>query len=137
MSALAFELPAALEAREPPEARGLARDRVRLMVAKRDDGGIVHARFDELPRFLRDWASLDRAQRALFLAALQLFVGGVAQQDFDPRLRVKRVQGRRGVWEMTWAADGRATFEYGPEVIAGEPHVIWRRIGTHDVFRRP
>ena len=52
MSALAFELPAALEAREPPEARGLARDRVRLMVAKRDDGGIVHARFDELPRFL-------------------------------------------------------------------------------------
>lgn len=92
---------------------------------------------DELPRFLRDWASLDRAQRALFLAALQLFVGGVAQQDFDPRLRVKGVQGRPGVWEMTWAADGRATFEYGPEVIAGEPHVIWRRIGAHDVFRRP
>jgi hypothetical protein len=61
-----------------------------------------------------------------------------AQQDFDPRLRVKRVQGRPGVWEMmTWAADRRATFEYGPEAIAGEPHVIWQRIGTHNVFRRP
>lgn len=92
---------------------------------------------EELPRFLRDWASLDRSQRALFLAALQLFVAGAAGQEFDPGLRVKRVQGRPGVWEMTWAPDGRATFEYGTEVIAGEPHVIWRRIGTHDVFRRP
>ena len=66
-----------------------------------------------------------------------VILGGVAQRDFDPRRRVKRVQGRPGVWEMTWAADGRATFEYGPEVIAGEPHVIWRRFSTHDVFRRP
>jgi S-adenosylmethionine:tRNA ribosyltransferase-isomerase len=52
LSALAFELPAALEAREPPEARGLARDGVRLMVSTRRDGAVVHARFRELPRFL-------------------------------------------------------------------------------------
>jgi S-adenosylmethionine:tRNA ribosyltransferase-isomerase len=52
VSALAFELPAALEARAPAESRGLARDAVRLMVASRSDGSIVHARFDELPRFL-------------------------------------------------------------------------------------
>ena len=52
MSALAFELPAALEAREPPEARGLARDEVRLMVATRGDGAIVHAEFRDLPRFV-------------------------------------------------------------------------------------
>jgi hypothetical protein len=38
---------------------------------------------------------------------------------------------------MTWAADGRATFEYGQEIRPGEPHIIWRRIGTHDVFRQP
>ncbi len=54
-----------------------------------------------------------------------------------PSLRVKRVVTHPGVWEMTWAPDGRATFEYGPETVAGEPHVIWRRIGTHDIFRRP
>jgi S-adenosylmethionine:tRNA ribosyltransferase-isomerase len=52
VSALAFELPPRLEAHEPPEARGLARDGVRLMVATRDAGRIVHARFDELPSFL-------------------------------------------------------------------------------------
>jgi S-adenosylmethionine:tRNA ribosyltransferase-isomerase len=52
LSALAFGLPAALEAREPPEARGLARDEVRLMVAARGDGAITHASFRELPKFL-------------------------------------------------------------------------------------
>jgi hypothetical protein len=71
------------------------------------------------------------------LAALRLFVADVAAQQFDPRLRVKRVQGHPSVWEMTWAPDGRATFQYGDEVIAGEPHVVWRRIGSHDIFRVP
>ncbi|HEY1370209.1 MAG TPA: S-adenosylmethionine:tRNA ribosyltransferase-isomerase [Gaiellaceae bacterium] len=53
MSALRFELPPRLEAHEPPEARGLARDGVRLMVATAHDLGIEHARFHDLPRFLR------------------------------------------------------------------------------------
>jgi S-adenosylmethionine:tRNA ribosyltransferase-isomerase len=52
VSALAFELAPALEASEPPEARGLARDEVRLMVASRSEGDIVHTRFRELPRHL-------------------------------------------------------------------------------------
>jgi hypothetical protein len=38
---------------------------------------------------------------------------------------------------MTWAADGRATFEFGEPVVSGQPHVIWRRVGTHAVLRRP
>jgi hypothetical protein len=50
---------------------------------------------------------------------------------------VKRVKGYPGVWELTWARDGRATFEYGDELRPGDPHIVWRRIGTHDVFRRP
>jgi S-adenosylmethionine:tRNA ribosyltransferase-isomerase len=52
VSALAFELPQALEAHEPPEARGLARDGVRLMVANRAAATIVHASFRDLPEFL-------------------------------------------------------------------------------------
>jgi len=46
-----FTLPRELSATEPPEARGLARDEVRLLVAKPD--GITHAVFRELPRFLQ------------------------------------------------------------------------------------
>jgi S-adenosylmethionine:tRNA ribosyltransferase-isomerase len=52
MSALPFDLPPDLEAHEPPEARGLERDGVRLMVATRGDGRIVNARFRDLPAFL-------------------------------------------------------------------------------------
>jgi len=44
---------ALLEAREPPEARGLARDGVRLLISHRDDERIEHAVFRELPSFLR------------------------------------------------------------------------------------
>jgi len=50
--ALAFDLPRALEAREPAEVRGLARDGVRLMVARRSHGSLAHARFSDLPQFL-------------------------------------------------------------------------------------
>jgi S-adenosylmethionine:tRNA ribosyltransferase-isomerase len=52
LSALAFELPAALEAVEPPEQRGLARDEVRLMVAARAGADVAHASFRDLPEFL-------------------------------------------------------------------------------------
>jgi S-adenosylmethionine:tRNA ribosyltransferase-isomerase len=47
---LDFQLPVGSEATEPPEARGLARDEVRLLVA--DRCGVRHARFTELEEFL-------------------------------------------------------------------------------------
>jgi len=49
---LTFSLPSTLEAGEPPEARGLARDEVRLLVSYRSDNRIVHARFRQLEDFL-------------------------------------------------------------------------------------
>jgi S-adenosylmethionine:tRNA ribosyltransferase-isomerase len=52
VSVPAFALPAALEAHEPPEARGLARDEVRLMAASRGDGRVEHHRFRDLPALL-------------------------------------------------------------------------------------
>jgi S-adenosylmethionine:tRNA ribosyltransferase-isomerase len=51
-SPLHFELPTELEASEPPEARGLRRDEVRLMVSYLDDDRVVHSRFGDLPEFL-------------------------------------------------------------------------------------
>src|SRR4051794_3216828 len=49
---LQFDLPSDLEASVPPEARGITRDAVRLMVAYQHDGRLVQAHFNELPRFL-------------------------------------------------------------------------------------
>jgi S-adenosylmethionine:tRNA ribosyltransferase-isomerase len=49
---LHFDLPSELEAGEPPEARGLRRDEVRLMVSHLDDDSVVHSSFANLPEFL-------------------------------------------------------------------------------------
>jgi S-adenosylmethionine:tRNA ribosyltransferase-isomerase len=48
---IAFEVPATLSAGAPPEARGLARDAVRLMVSRVADDSIAHARFRDFPNF--------------------------------------------------------------------------------------
>jgi S-adenosylmethionine:tRNA ribosyltransferase-isomerase len=47
-----FTLPPEREAHEPPEARGVARDDVALMVSRRASGEISHHRFTSLPRLL-------------------------------------------------------------------------------------
>ena len=52
MSALAFELEPGLEAHEPPEERGIPRDGVRLLVARRESGEISHRTFSQLPELL-------------------------------------------------------------------------------------
>ncbi len=49
---LGFSLPPELEASVPPEARGVTRDAVRMMVAYRHDQSLRHTTFSELPRFL-------------------------------------------------------------------------------------
>src|SRR5437660_1389222 len=47
-----FTLPAELEASEPPEVRGLARDEVRLMISYRADNRVIHTQFRELTGYL-------------------------------------------------------------------------------------
>lgn len=51
--AMDFDLPAELEAHEPPELRGVRRDHVRLLVLPRVEGRTVHARFEDIGAFLR------------------------------------------------------------------------------------
>ena len=47
-----LHLPPELEAPAPPEYRGMTRDAVRMLVATKHDGALVHSHFSELPRFL-------------------------------------------------------------------------------------
>ena len=69
-AALGFRLPPALEAAEPPEERGLARDEVRLMVA-RAGAPLAHGRMTELPRFLRPGDLLVVNESATIPAAVE------------------------------------------------------------------
>jgi S-adenosylmethionine:tRNA ribosyltransferase-isomerase len=51
-ASLTFALSSELEATEPPEARGLSRDGVRLLVSDLERDVIEHTRFSDLPRWL-------------------------------------------------------------------------------------
>lgn len=53
MKTLDFELPNQLEASEPPEARGLKRDEVRLMLSYTSDNRIIHSQFSQLADYLQ------------------------------------------------------------------------------------
>ncbi|MGC4110485.1 MAG: hypothetical protein QM747_08710 [Nocardioides sp.] len=95
--------------------------------------------YDLTDTFKKDLSVLDAEDRRRFHTAVQAFIEDLSATDhgFRAGLRVKRVQATKDVWEMTWAPDGRATFEYGAELRVGELHVVWRWIGTHDIFSRP
>ena len=91
--------------------------------------------FDPLPRFLREFAALTAEERDRFRVARRKLVADLqAGHGLCPGLRVKRVEGTDDDFEMTWAPDGRAFFRYGAEIRPGDPHIIWFRIGTHDIF---
>ncbi len=92
----------------------------------------------ERQSFWEDWRHLTAEQREQFQKARRKLVHDLKQgQGIRAGLRVKRVQKVSGVYEITWAPDGRATFEFGNEIKSGEPHVIWRHIGSHDILENP
>lgn len=93
--------------------------------------------FEVTKRFQRDLKKMQKNQRDAFADAVQEFVQDASSGKFRSGLRVKRVQGTPGVYEMTWAPNGRATWEYGTPIRKNEPHIVCRRVGTHEIFRNP
>lgn len=94
--------------------------------------------YELLPGFAREFARLPREQQRAFRAAVAKLVRALGDAGDPPRsLRIKRVQGTTDVWELSYSGDGRATFRYRPERRAGETHVIWLRVGGHDILSRP
>lgn len=72
--------------------------------------------FDVTEVFRKELASLEQLERARFQNAVAAFVEDLRnKRGFRPGLRVRGVKGAAGVYEMTWAPDGRATFEHGQE----------------------
>ena len=94
----------------------------------------TYARTDQLRH---DYEALSADEKRAFKRAIAKFIEDLPSGRFRKGLRVKGVKGAGGIYEMTWAPNGWATFEYGAHVMRGEPHVIWRRCGTHDIFARP
>lgn len=102
-------------------------------------------KYEVAPAFDGDWGRLTASERSRFRHVVtDDFHPACERRRIDPAeawpgaLRVRRVEGATGVWEMTWSfagPDGRATFEWVE--IDGEPAVRWRRIGGHAIFGEP
>jgi hypothetical protein len=94
--------------------------------------------FEVRASFAREFARLSREQNRAFRRAVSKFVDALRDEGELPRsLRIKRVQGTRDVWEMSYSGDGRATFRYGTELKQGETHIEWLRVGGHEILSRP
>ena len=102
-------------------------------------------KFEQTARFRSDRAALPNEHFADFRrVVIDQFIPAAVRHTDSPGsawpkgLRVKRVQGAPGVWEMTWSfagPDGRATFEWTE--IDGERAIRWRRVGGHAIFSEP
>jgi len=94
---------------------------------------------EEDDSFWRDWRRLKREERLAFRkAAAALNDDLAAGSSIRPSLRAHPMVAHPGIWELTWEGeDGRATFRFGPEQISGRRHVVWRRVGGHEIFQAP
>ncbi len=91
--------------------------------------------YEQESTFKRDLAHLSEDEKRRFYAAVKKMAHDLKTgQGFCESLRVKGVQRLPGVFEMTWADDGRALFRYGTSPNAGDVHIIWMRVGSHDIL---
>jgi S-adenosylmethionine:tRNA ribosyltransferase-isomerase len=114
VNAPAFELPARLRAHEPPEARGLARDAVRLMVAARAGATIEHTRFHDLPAHLRAGDLLVVNVSATLPAAVPARRAGGAELELRFATAAPDLELRGSWWIVELrSADGASPFRGG------------------------
>jgi mRNA-degrading endonuclease RelE of RelBE toxin-antitoxin system len=78
-------------------------------------------------RFRKDFRRLPREIQGRLDKVLTLLL----TNPRHPSLRVKKMEGAPGIWELRVTDNYRITFEFA------EDAVILRRIGTHNVLRQP
>ena len=94
--------------------------------------------YDEVPRFWRDWAALSPEEQKQFRLAVEQIVDDMkAKRPFRNGLRVRAFHNIPGAFEMRWSDEGRALFKYGTSPHQGDTHIIWLRVGTHDIYDHP
>jgi mRNA-degrading endonuclease YafQ of YafQ-DinJ toxin-antitoxin module len=94
--------------------------------------------------FDRDFARLPTEHQQMFLKVLREHIlpaidagSFTGVPPWPKRLRVHQLVG--GVYSITWnftGPDGRATFGLDRDQ-TGDTVLVWRRIGTHDIYDRP
>jgi len=75
-------------------------------------------------RFKKGYNGLPKEIQKAFDQKLQVFLKDMTH----PSLRVKRIQGTRDQWEGSVTMKYRFTFKFSEDIL------IFRAIGTHDIF---
>lgn len=101
-------------------------------------------KYDRTAAFKSDYRDLSHEEKEMFRRAVVEINAAYARRrsggkiQWPAKLRVKRIRGTAGIWEMTWSfagPDGRATFEIRQE--GDHPVLLWRRVGGHEIFAGP
>lgn len=58
-------------------------------------------------------------------------ISGLLRNSHYPSLRIKKMEGIEGIWELRISDSYRLTFQ-----ISGDTYIL-RRVGTHDVLKKP
>jgi S-adenosylmethionine:tRNA ribosyltransferase-isomerase len=103
---LGFDLPPELEASEPPEARGLTRDAVRMLVAWKASGAIADSTFFDLPSHLCE-GDLVVLNTSGTLAA-DVPGSGTGGRHLDVHLSTRLPA---GLWTVELRSEGRPVFD--------------------------
>lgn len=94
-------------------------------------------------KFKRDYKKLKSEHTNQFENVFESFMDELEnhlanKSPMPAKYRFKILRQSDGVMAMTWSDSrpaGRATFHI--EEHSGEPVLVWRRIGTHDIYREP
>jgi mRNA-degrading endonuclease RelE of RelBE toxin-antitoxin system len=78
-------------------------------------------------RFVKDYAALPDELRGRTEKAISVLL----KSRHHPSLRIKKMEGRQEIWELRVSYSYRLTFQ-----ISGDTYIL-RRVGTHDVLKKP
>lgn len=93
--------------------------------------------YDSLPLFDKEFSKLAPEQRRAFMAAVRKIIDSLTAGQGFPSPPLVQKMSAYNLYEVRWAADGRATFEYAYDAALQAHKVLWRRIGDHKILTQP
>lgn len=78
------------------------------------------------------------ANQLAFREAVMRFVAALKEGRLpDPGLGIRQMTDHPGIYEFHYSRSGRATFHYGSDERGTDALMVWRRIGGHEIYRKP
>jgi len=87
--------------------------------------------------FWEAYARLPPAVKRRARQAFLLFKQGAENPPFHPSLRIRKMQGRPGIWEGHVTRQYVFTFHIEEDPDTGEIIFVFRNIGSHEIYRKP